>query len=350
MIKILIVEDSPVVREFLIHILSSDPEISVIGAAHNGEEAVDAVRLKQPDLVTMDIHMPKMNGFDATRRIMETNPVPIVIVSGSSSSEEIATTFHALESGALAVVRRPAGIAHPDHETTARELIQTVKLMSEVKVVRRWRRTDRKTTTPVEPPPIEPQKSAGDIRLVALGASTGGPLAIQTILSLLRREFPVPLIIVQHMAAGFVHGFTEWLGQSSSLPVCVATNGEPLLPGHAYVAPDGYHTLVRGDLRIILRKDEPENGLRPAVAALFRSVAEAFGPAAIGVLLTGMGKDGAEQLRLMRDRGATTIAQSPESCIVFGMPGEAVRLGAATFVFSPEKIAEALATLVERNR
>ncbi|MEX2090217.1 MAG: chemotaxis-specific protein-glutamate methyltransferase CheB, partial [Bacteroidota bacterium] len=340
----------PVVREFLIHILSSDPEISVIGAAHNGEEAVDAVRLKQPDLVTMDIHMPKMNGFDATRRIMETNPVPIVIVSGSSSSEEIATTFHALESGALAVVRRPAGIAHPDHESTARELIQTVKLMSEVKVVRRWRSTDRKTTTPVEPPPIEPQKSAGDIRLVALGASTGGPLAIQTILSLLPREFPVPLIIVQHMAAGFVHGFTEWLGQSSPLSVCVATNGEPLLPGHAYVAPDGYHTLVRGDLRIILRKDEPENGLRPAVAALFRSVAEAFGPAAIGVLLTGMGKDGAEQLRLMRDRGATTIAQSPESCIVFGMPGEAVRLGAATFVFSPEKIAEALATLVERNR
>jgi len=127
MIKILIVEDSPVVREFLIHILSSDPEISVIGAAHNGEEAVDAVRLKQPDLVTMDIHMPKMNGFDATRRIMETNPVPIVIVSGSSSSEEIATTFHALESGALAVVRRPAGIAHPDHETTARELIQWLR-------------------------------------------------------------------------------------------------------------------------------------------------------------------------------------------------------------------------------
>ncbi|MBI4417830.1 MAG: chemotaxis-specific protein-glutamate methyltransferase CheB [Ignavibacteriales bacterium] len=345
MINILIVEDSPVIREFLHHILGSDPELNVIGVAHNGEEAVEAVRSKRPDVVTMDIHMPKLNGFDATRKIMEMNPVPIVIVSGSSTAEEIATTFHALESGALAVVRRPAGVAHPDHEAMAKELIQTVKLMSEVKVVRRWPQISRKLVTAGEP---ILGKQGGDIRLVAVGASTGGPLAIQTILSRLPRQFPVPIIVVQHMAQGFVHGFAEWLRHSSVLPVSVASHGEMLLPGHVYIAPDEHHTLVSKDRRIVLRKDEPESGLRPAVAVLFRSVAEAFGPQAIGILLTGMGKDGAEELGLMKERGATTLAQKPETCIVPGMPGEAVRRGSATFVFSPEKIAEALVTLVEK--
>ncbi len=349
MINVLIVEDSPVIREFLLHILGSDPELNVIGVAHNGEEAVEAVRAKRPDVVTMDIHMPKLNGFDATRKIMETNPVPIVIVSGSSTAEELATTFHALESGALAVVRRPAGLAHPDHEATAKELVQTVKLMSEVRVVRRWAQTSRRPVAPGEILPPAQKKRQAAIRLVAIGASTGGPMVIQTILSMLPKQFPVPLVIVQHMAQGFVHGFAEWLQHSTPLPVSVASNGEMLLPGHVYIAPDEYHTLVSKDGRIILRKDEPENGLRPAVSALFRSVAAAYGSNAVGILLTGMGKDGAEELLEMKEGGATTLVQKLETCIVAGMPGEALKRGAATFVFSPEKMAQALASLIERT-
>ncbi|MBI4535503.1 MAG: chemotaxis-specific protein-glutamate methyltransferase CheB [Ignavibacteriae bacterium] len=350
MVNVLIVEDSPVVREFLVYILSSDPDVRVIGVAHNGEEAVEAVRLKQPHVVTMDIHMPKLNGFDATRRIMQTTPVPIVIVSGSSTAEEVATTFQALEAGALAVVRRPVGMGHPNHETAAKELVQTVKLMSEVKVVKRWPRPQHKLGASLElPPAVERKKQDTEIRLVCIGASTGGPVVIQSILSVLPKDFPVPIVIVQHMAEGFVHGFADWLAQSSPIPVRVATQGEQLLPGRVYVAPDGYHTRVRADGRIELRKDNPDNGLRPSVAALFRSAAEAFGPSVIGVLLTGMGTDGAEELKHMKDAGAVTIAQNKETSIVHGMPGEAIRLDAATYVLSPERIATAVLNLVRKT-
>lgn len=148
MIKVLVVDDSPVVREFLVHILSSDPVITVIGTADDGEEALDIVRRQRPDVITMDIHMPKMNGLDATRLIMETDPTPIVIVSGTEDPSEVATTFNAMDAGALAVLRRPAGIGHPDHEAMAQDMIQTVKLMSEVKVIRRWPRKRPAAPTP----------------------------------------------------------------------------------------------------------------------------------------------------------------------------------------------------------
>jgi two-component system chemotaxis response regulator CheB len=269
-----------------------------------------------------------------------------VIVSGSSTAAEIATTFHALESGALAVVRRPAGIAHPDHERTAKELIQTVKLMSEVKVVRRWHSRPRPTTEVVGKM-LKPPRRAGEIKLVAIGASTGGPLALQTILSRLPTDFAVPIVIVQHMAEGFVHGFAEWLAQSSKLPVRVAIDGTILLPGHVHVTPDGCHMQITNELRVTLRKHEPEHELRPAVSVLFRSVAEALGPNAVGILLTGMGTDGAAELKLMKDAGAVTIAQDKESSVVHGMPGEAIRLGGATHVLSPDSIAAALTTLIQ---
>src|SRR3990172_5505267 len=165
MIRVLVVEDSPVVREFLVHVLSSDPAIEVIGTANNGEEALKAVEQRQPDLITMDIHMPEMGGLEATRRIMETHPTPIVIVSGSSSAKEVATTLHAMEAGAVAFVERPRGIGHPDHEATAKELVQTVKLMAEVKVVRRWVRLRRDTVVTAVRPPLEGRPASAEINL-----------------------------------------------------------------------------------------------------------------------------------------------------------------------------------------
>jgi two-component system chemotaxis response regulator CheB len=347
-IKVLVVEDSPVVSEFLVFILGSDPDIRVVGTAHDGEEALVAVRRTRPDVITMDIHMPRLNGLEATRRLMETDPTPIVIVSGSEDAREVVTTFDAMEAGALAVLRRPNGPGHPDHDATARELVQTVKLMAEVKVVRRWPRR-----RPGEPAPRAVEmglaQEPAKLRIVAIGASTGGPPALQTILAALPKSFPAPIVIVQHMAAGFSQGFMEWLAQSAALPMHLATHGELMLPGHVYLAPDEVQMKVTRNERIALAKDEPENGLRPSVSYLFRSVAEVYGCDAVAGLLTGMGRDGAQELRLLKDKGAVTFAQDKESSVVHGMPGEAIRLDAAMLVLPPEKIAAVLTSLAHNG-
>lgn len=352
-IRVLVVEDSPSVREFLVYLFASDQEIQVIGTANNGEEALEAVKTGKPDVITMDLHMPQMDGYAATRAIMENFPTPIVIVTGSSATDEMATTMSALEAGALAVTKRPVGLGHPDHTATARELIQTVKLMSEIKVVKRWARRNMSVAAEAGAirPGIAPFPASlpKNIRLVAIGSSTGGPLVLQQIFSRLPRGFPVPVIVVQHIAAGFTEGFAEWLAESAGFPVSVATDGLIMKPGHAYIAPNGYQAVVDGYGRIALKKDGPENGHCPSVSCLFRSVAAAYGPNAVGVLLTGMGKDGATELGLMHAKGALTIAQDKESSVVHGMPGEAIKLGAASYVMAPDKIVSTLASMTRTS-
>lgn len=345
MINVLVVEDSPVVREFLIYILSSDPDIAVIATAGDGEEAIDALRSHRPDVITMDIHMPKLNGVEATRLIMETQPAPIVIVSGSTDPAEVGTTFDAIDAGALAVLRRPAGIGHADHEATARKMIEVVKLMSEVKVVRRWARMRGVSPVPLPVSTILLNRVV-QTRIVVMGASTGGPPALEAILSSLPKHFPVPILIVQHMTPGFMEGFVQWLKNSSNLPVHIARQGELPLPGHVYMAPDEYQMKVENRGEIVLTKDEPEYGSRPSISYLFRSVARVYGHDAVAGLLTGMGRDGADELRLLKEKGAITFAQDKESSVVHGMAGEAIRLGAVTMVLSLEKIAAALTNLV----
>ena len=344
MIRTLIVEDSSVELELLVHLLRSDPGIEVIGVATDGEKALEAVQRLKPDVITMDIHMPRMNGYETTRRIMESHPVPIVIVSGSFVANDMEKTFHAVEAGALAIVRKPCGPGHPGFATDAEELIRTVKTMSEVRVVRRW---PKRTTTAVSAPQVlavpAPKQT---INVVAIGASTGGPTALQELFCALPGSFSVPIMAVQHMTRGFMEGFTRWLAQSSGLPVHVASAGELLLPGHIYFAPEDKHMLVGKDFRIHLSDASPENGLRPAVSVLFRSVAEAFGANAAAVLLTGMGRDGAQELKQLHQCGAVTLIQDRETSVVYGMPGEALLLGAADHVLPPAKIAAALAHLV----
>jgi two-component system chemotaxis response regulator CheB len=351
MIRVLVVEDSPTVRELLLQILRSDPAIQVVGTAETGEEALEAVERTRPDIITMDVHMPRMNGFDATRRIMETRPTPIVIVSGTTDFTDTSKAFRAIESGALAVLQKPPGLGHPDHEHSVAELIRTVKVMSEVKVVRRWPRY-RPAEVAAEIPlckEIRLPAAQSQPKIIAIGASTGGPPVLQTILAGLPMTFPLPVLIVQHIAAGFTEGFAEWLDKSSSLPVHIPADGQSVLPGQAYVAPDGLHMGVDADGCIQLRSDEPENGLRPSVACLFRSVAKAYGQSAVGVLLSGMGKDGARELRSMKEQGAVTIAQDQDTSVVHGMPGEAIKLGGATYVLPPEKIFLALTSLAGRT-
>ena len=344
-IRALIVEDSPVAQQLLTHILTSDPRIEVVGIADDGEKAIAAVERLRPDVVTMDIHMPGLNGFDTTRRIMEDHPVPIVIVSASFSANHIEKGFRAMEAGALTMLRKPRGIGHPDHQSDARELIRTVVAMSEVKVIRRW---PRRPNAPPAPAPLavaRPMPAA--IKLVAIGASTGGPAVLQLIFAALPKTFPVPIVVVQHMAAGFLESFVTWLTASTGFPSGIAVDGGLLAPGHAYFAPDGLHMRVRGDNRICLTTDGPDQGLRPSVNRLFRSVAVSYGRNAVGVLLTGMGRDGADELMQMKKRGAVTVVQDRESSVVFGMPGEAVRLGAAEFILAPDRIAELLTELAQ---
>lgn len=348
MIKVLVVEDSPVAREFLVYILDSDPEIKVIGTVTNGKQAIEVLKEKTPDVITMDIHMPEMDGFEATRIIMETSPTPIVIVTASLDPREVGTSFRAIEAGALAIVARPQGLGHPEFESDARELIKTVKLMSEVKVVRRWKRERMAPlTAPVRE--IDVNGDNREVQVVAIGASTGGPVALQTILSALPKDFSAPVLIVQHMAPGFTQGFVEWLNQSSRLPVHLATHQEAMLCGHVYVAPDSFHMGVNVRGRIALSQEAPEYGLRPAVSFLFRSIAEVYGGKTVGVLLTGMGKDGAAELYFMKAQGGVTFAQDGESSVVHGMPGEAIKLEAATYVLPPAKIAVALQSLTNKS-
>jgi two-component system, chemotaxis family, protein-glutamate methylesterase/glutaminase len=351
MINVLVVEDSRVTRDYLVYTLETDAEIRVIGTAASGEAALTFLSEHRPDAILMDIHLPGIDGFETTRRIMSSNPVPIVVCTASTSFDQVHTAMRALEAGALAVLKKPKGLGDPDAEAEAAAAINTLKLMSEVKVVRRWKRA-ASAAAPVASAVVEPTPLAvasHDVAIVAIGASTGGPPAVSQILSGLPASFAAPILLVQHMSAGFTDGFAKWLGAASCLPVHVAHGGETPLPGHVYVAPDDHHLCVGRWGELQTSRDEPRNGLRPSAGVLFRSVAECFGRRAIGVLLTGMGRDGALELKLMADRGALTVAQDEESCVVFGMPAEAIRLGAARFVFPPHKIAALLTTAVRRG-
>lgn len=344
-IRVLIVEDSPVIQDFLKHIFNSDQGIRVVGTAANGAEAVEAVKTLRPSVVTMDINMPVMDGLEATRRIMEIAPTPIVIVSGNTIARELSFTFRALEAGALQVVLRPSFGDLSGRCSAIQDLINTVRLMSEIKVVRRTNHPDPNHSG-LGHPQDNMSTRPTDIQVVAIGASTGGPLVLRDILAKLPAAYPLPILIVQHIARGFIRGFAEWLSRASGFPVTIAAHGVRILPGQAYLAPDEFHMGVSDDFRIVLSEEtKPNYRPCPSVAHLFRSVAAAFGSKSAGVLLTGMGSDGAAELKMMMDMGALTIAQDAASSIVHGMPGEAIKLHAAACILPPGEIADLLSKL-----
>jgi two-component system, chemotaxis family, protein-glutamate methylesterase/glutaminase len=350
-IKILVADDSPVMRTLLVELLNAAPGFQVIGAVDDGQAAIDFLERtgSRPDVLLVDIHMPNLDGFEVTRRIMETRPLPIIICTATADPRELAVTFRSIEAGAVACVSKPVALG-PDFEDRRRNLLQTVRLMAEVKVVRRWGR-QRTPTMPAQLEDSTFRAAAGPgIRLIGIGASTGGPPVLQTILSSLPRDFPVPLLIVQHIAPGFLGGMVEWLSETTGLRVHIAAHGVTPLPGHAYVAPDDFHLGADAGGRLLLAREPPEAGLRPAVSYLFRSLAGSCGPSAIGVLLTGMGKDGAAELKEMRDRGACTIAQDRDTSVVHGMPGEAIEQGAAALILPADRIAGALIAQVALAR
>lgn len=346
-VRVLVVDDSETTRVLLAGLISADPALRLAGAVHSGDQAVAFVRRAPPDIVLMDIHLGGMNGFEAARRIMETRPVPVVMCSAVTNVHEVSTAFRVYEAGAVALVEKPAGPGHPDHDQLVRELLQTLRLMAEVKVVRRWARPT--VARPRAGGPAQAGRDAG-LECVVVGASTGGPPALQTLLGGLDRSFPAPILIVQHISAGFLPGLCEWLSQTTGFQVHIAAHGIEPLPGHVYLAPDGLHLAIGETLRLRLDKGPMEHGLRPAIDHLFHSAAVQCGANAAGVLLTGMGRDGARGLLAMRERGAHTIAQDRASSVVYGMPGEAAALGAASQVLPIDRIAGALKRIERVSR
>lgn len=336
MLRVVVADDSAVFRTLISEILESDPGIHVVGRAANGREALALTERLQPDVVTMDMHMPVMDGCEATRRIMELSPRPIVIVSASIDPRDVERSFRALEAGAVALVAKPPPPTHRNFTSSVREIVTTVKLMADVKVVTRHRRRDSPGSRGRAP------ATPGDaVELVAVGGSTGGPAALATILGALPGDLPVPVAVVQHIAAGFEDGLVEWLQRESPLRVRLAVPGLPLCPGEVVIAPNGRHLGVARGI-VTLRDTPPVDGHRPSASYLFSSVASAYGSKAMGVILTGMGKDGATGLLELRKAGGYVVAQDEATSVVYGMAGWAVDVGAVDRVVPLDTIADAI--------
>jgi two-component system, chemotaxis family, protein-glutamate methylesterase/glutaminase len=344
MIRILVVEDSATVRGLLTAMFQSDPALQVVGTAANGEEAVRKALALKPDLITMDIRMPLMDGIEATQRIMTECPTPIVVVTAVADGAESRVTFDAIQAGALDVLQKPVGLNHAEFETIRERLVSTVKLMAGVKVVRRH---SRKLTAPMTTP-LPALRSPPD--LLVIGASTGGPAALNTLLRGLPPEFPLPIVVVQHMSAGFLPSLVSWLQLGTRLQLVVAQDGQALSPGRVFFAPDDHHLVVASRGRLGLSAAPPVSHVRPSATVLFNSAAAVYGSRVTGLLLTGMGDDGALGLKAIRDRGGLTLAQDEASSVVYGMPRVAAELGAVERVLHLERVAAALLSLVVEQR
>ncbi|MFH0789288.1 MAG: chemotaxis-specific protein-glutamate methyltransferase CheB [Pseudomonadota bacterium] len=335
MIRVLIVDDSPTLRLLIRRIIEKDPELQVIGEAANGQESISLCRSLNPDIITMDIQMPKMDGYLAIRHIMNEMPRPIVVLTSTQSEIEQGTTYKAIEEGALMVLRKPRGM--PESDPGAQQLITQIKSMAGIKVVRRIR--SYREEGPRESPGLTPQqKNTQEVSLIAIGVSTGGPPALNTLLSPLPADFPIPIVIVQHISQGFLPGLVQWLNDNSPLRIKIAGNDDLLQAGSVYLAPDDYHLTIKIINRVSLWKAPLVDGHCPSATVLFNSIAESYGSAAEGILLTGMGRDGASGLKALHDAGGHTIAQDEATSIVFGMPKEAIALGAADEVLPLERI------------
>jgi len=343
MLRVLVVDDSPTSRLLLRGIIESDPGMRVAGEAASGEDAVRLARELRPDLITMDLTMPGMDGFETTRRIMSESPTPVVVISDTLDPNGLASSFEALRAGALTVLPKPASPNSPAFESDRERLLTTIRLMADVKVIRR-------RSTPAAPGNSATRPPSGRrVELVALGASTGGPKALSQVLRVLPPDFSVPVLLVQHMTPGFTRGFVDWLQQQTALTIRVAAPGLKVQSGAVYVAPDEQHLLINGFGGLVL-SEEPAAALhRPAVDVLFASVAQHYGPSAVGVLLTGMGTDGARGLEAIRRAGGTTLAQDEASCVVYGMPAAAVALHAVDQVLPLDQIGQEIVRLVRRS-
>lgn len=337
--RVLIVDDSSLSREVLRRSLELDPHLEVAGEATTGEEALKLVRTLKPDLVTMDLNMPGMGGLKAIEALMKERPTPIVVISERSSTSGVDLNYEALSRGALELVPKSAVFGAGDEEL--RRFIERLRLLAEAGL-------EKQTTTPPTPPAAPPTIPLSNERpvMLGIGASTGGPRALSRLLSALPRDFPIPVVVVQHMADDFFDSFVRFLRDSSGHQVEQANAMTHFVAGKVYVAPPRQELFVRENLTAKLLPPPPNSLISPSVDSLFFSMATALQGRGLGVLLTGMGDDGAQGLLRMRRMGARTIAQDKTTSAVWGMPKAAVELGAAEHVMDLGDIAGFLTRIV----
>ncbi|HSJ01771.1 MAG: chemotaxis protein CheB [Verrucomicrobium sp.] len=348
--SVMIVEDSPVISIFLEHIINSDPRLRVVASVRSGEDALKVLPDVLPDVISLDIRLPGMNGLEATRRIMAEHPTPIVVVSSNVEDDELKISMNALRTGALAVVQKPVGLTHADYEDLAANLCTRLFIMSQVRVIRQ-RYRPQVTVPDGSRPIIEPGGYLqSEPRILGIVASTGGPSALVRVLGDLAPQLNVPVVVVQHITPGFVRGFVSWLDDVlPSLKVEEARHHTVMEAGHVYVAPADSHTVcIEGNL-LALQDSPPFCAQKPSGTILFRSMSRVYKAHGVGVLLTGMGEDGALGLKEMCETGAYTVAEHESSAVVYGMPGTAVRMGAARAVLPVSEIGARLNLLFQRK-
>lgn len=354
MIKLLIVEDSLTVRGYLKYIFSKDPDISVMGAVQNGKEAVEFVRKRKVDVISMDIDMPVMNGLQATKIIMSENPTPIIIVTSSRNAKNDQTAMEGLAAGALSVIQKPLGIGHKMEPKRTANMLRMIKTLSKVKVItRKFTTTNLKDTKPIDKPSAGYQNKPSHSQLrnrkyVAIGVSSGGPQVLAKIFSNITEEFPYPILVVQHITKGFIGTMVSWLNDILKIRVKVAAHQEVLQPGYVYFAPDNYNMEVKANI-VRLSKCMTGERICPSVKHLFETLAKTSGSKTIAMILTGMGSDGSAEIKKLKDAGALTIAQDEESSLVHGMPGEAIKLGGIDYVLNTKNI-NALLSEIENKK
>jgi len=342
--SVLVVDDSAFMRKLVTELIEGSSEFRVIGTARHGLDALQKVQTLDPDIVTLDIEMPELDGLGALERIMREAPRPVVMLTAASGAgDELA--LRALEHGAVEFVRKPSGPISLDLAKIRDELLVALRAAAQVNLEGVHDLAPRAARVPAAA--SAPGGASG--RVIAIAASTGGPRALAELVPALPAQLDASVLIVQHMPPGFTKTLADRLDSLSALTVHEAVHGETIEPGHVYLAPGGQHMRLKslGRERVIALDDSPPVwGVRPSADPLFRSVADAAGSAAIGVVLTGMGRDGAAGLRTIRDAGGTGIAQDKESSIIFGMPQAAAVAGGATYVLPLAAIAPALASLV----
>ncbi len=353
MIKVLIVDDSVFMCKALKHIFSGDANVEVVGMAHNGKEALEKIQELDPDVVTMDVEMPKMDGLTALQEMMKIKPIPTIMISSLTESGA-ETTLKALDAGALDFLPK----SQSSQDLFGKELLQKIKMLARKKPLMQLRfnmqknkdlrRPQSTVTTSSKAAPFTPCRGTRDI--VAIGVSTGGPPAVQKILAALPANFPASILIAQHMPAAFTGPFAKRLDSTCAITVTEAVHGERPKPGHAYIAPGGKHLRLRmkGPLPELEVSESPAEALyKPSANELISSVAKCMPRRSLGLILTGMGSDGLEGIRALKEKGGYAMAQNEASCVVYGMPKAIVDAQLADQILELDAVAEALITAVK---
>lgn len=347
-VRVVVVDDSRTSRSLLRELLNADPGIDVVGEATNGAEAMELVSALRPSLVVMDVRMRGMDGFAATERIMASLPTPILIVTAGPDARDVETGVRALRAGALTILPKPGGPGTASFAKDAAHLRSLVRALADVRVVRRRGRPLPDATTEARATAELP--SGRTVAAIGVAVSTGGPVALQRFLTALGSDVSVPVLVVQHIADGFVQGLASWLASATKLDVRVAADREQLRPGSVYLAPDDRHLELRPGQAVHVSAGAPVRGFRPSGTVLLSSLAHVHGDQAAAVVLTGMGSDGLEGARAVHDAGGLVLAQDEASSAVFGMPKVVIDAGLAKNVGSAQELGYALAQLVPKRQ